>query len=188
MRHNRLNAVSHPTTATYWPFFVAEFKSGSRGGTRWVAENQNAGTGCHCVNSMETLLKYTRKQDLPRQIIDSLAFSCVADADFGSLWVHWLESETDNGPRRFVSSEVDSYLFKKPADLRQFRASVRNIIEYGINERLPIIKEALANCLPLIPLWNAEDRLAKVRRRASTSQIVNEDTGSGASQESRIRL
>ena len=174
MRHNRLNAFSHPTTATYWPFFAVEFKSASRGGTRWVADNQNAGTGCHCVNSIETLLKYTRKAEVQRQTIDSLAFSCVADADFGSLWVHWQDLRTDEGSSRFLSSEVDNFSFRKLNDLRQFRACVRNIIEYGIDKRLDTIKKALADCLSLIPQWDKEDRLAKVRRRAS-SHISNED-------------
>jgi hypothetical protein len=187
MRHNRLSAFSHPTTATYWPFFAVEFKSGSRGGTRWVAENQNAGTGTHCVNSIGTLLKYTREPGVQRKAIDSLAFSCVADADFGSLWVHWQGLGTDNGPPRFLSSEVDSFSFKKLKDLRQFRACVRNIIEYGINERLAMIKEALGGCLRMIPDWDAEEKMAKVRRRAS-SQISNEVMVSGGGQESRMKL
>ena len=187
MRHNRLSAFSHPTTASYWPFFAVEFKSGSRGGTHWVAENQNAGTGTHCVSSIETLLKYTRAPEVQRKMIDSLAFSCVADADFGSLWVHWQSWRTDNEPPRFLSSEVDSFSFKKLKDLRQFRACVKNIIEYGINERLVMVKEALAVCLRMIPDWDAEEKMAKVRRRAA-SQISNEATASGGGQESRRKL
>ncbi len=187
MRHNRLAPVSHPTPATYWPFLVVEFKSASRGGTRWVAENQNAGTGSHCVNSIETLLNYTRSQELQRKVIDSVTFSCVVDADFGSLWVHWQDSGKDNSPPRFVSSEVDSYSFKKLKDLCKFRASVRNIIDYGTDKRLSMIKEALADIRPLVPKWDVEDKVAKSRRRAS-SYINNEDIGAGGSQGSRRKL
>lgn len=104
MRHNRLATCSHPSTATYWPFFVVEYKSASRGGTRWVGENQNTGTGSHCVNLMETLLEYTRQPGVQRKVLNSVAWSCVADADFGLLWVHWQDSETDGRTPRFVSS------------------------------------------------------------------------------------
>lgn len=43
-RHSHLDPYARPSSASYWLFFVLEFKSKSRGGTRWVAENQNAGT------------------------------------------------------------------------------------------------------------------------------------------------
>lgn len=82
---------------------------------------------------------------------------------------------------------MNSFSFKKLKDLRQFRACVRNIIEYGINERLATIKEALSGCLRLIPDWDAEEKMAKVRRRAS-SQISNEVIVSGEGQESRMKL
>ncbi|KAI9886543.1 MAG: hypothetical protein M1823_001654 [Watsoniomyces obsoletus] len=100
----QLSPYAQPTTANYWPFFVVEFKSGSQGGTRWVAENQNAGTGAHCVNSIETLLGYLTNTDQPRPrprtIIDSLAFSCVAESDMASLWVHWRTDGGEDDPHR----------------------------------------------------------------------------------------
>ena len=154
MQHSRLKPYSQPTSANFWPFFAVEFKSQSRGGTSWVAENQNAGTGSHSVNSMEILMKYARGQR-QRQITDTVFFSCVADTSSASIWVHWMDS---NDHPRFSSSEVDLYSMKKPKDLVAFRASVRNIIDYGIDQRLTIIKDALHDLLPQVSQWDQEDK------------------------------
>ncbi|KAL9121622.1 MAG: hypothetical protein Q9187_001814 [Circinaria calcarea] len=171
MRHNRLDSYAHPNSANYWPFFAVEFKSSSRGGTHWVAENQNAATGSHCVNSIETLLNYTRGKE-GREMTDSVAFSCVADANFASLWVHWQDS---GNITRFMSSEMASYCFKRPNDLRAFRSSVRNIIDHGIDERLVMVKDALCNILPQVLLWDQVDRAAKVRRRSCQTNYGDVD-------------
>jgi len=160
MQSNRLTPYSHPSSAGYWPFFVIEIKSVSRGGTHWVAENQNAGSGAHCVNSIQTLLNYTR--DKEQRMLDSLAFSCVADINSASLWVHWYQ--VGDSPR-FISSEVDSYHWKKPDDLRRLRSGIRNIIDWGVDRRLKTIKEALNDILPSeVSQWDLEDRAARLRQ------------------------
>ena len=153
MQYPRLEPYASPNSANFW----LEFKSGSRGGTHWVAENQNAGSGSHCVNSIETLMNYTRGKE-QHKMVESVAFSCVADTYFASIWVHWYEHE-DNP--RFVSSEIDSYRLKKPEDLSKFRSSVRNIIEYGIEERLTTIKDALRDLLRQVPQWELEGQTSQ---------------------------
>ena len=55
IQNPRLKPYANPNSANFWPFFLVEFKLGSRGGIHWVAETQNAGSGSHCVNSIETL-------------------------------------------------------------------------------------------------------------------------------------
>ena len=160
VQHPRLYPYAKPTSAAYWPFFAIEYKSPSRLGSRWVAANQNAGTGSHCVNSIETLLSYTRTRE-QRQITDSVAFSCVVDSHDASLWVHWREH--GNGSH-YVSSEIDFYHFHRPQDIRHFRSSVRNIIDFGLDERLPMIKSALFDLIPQLPIWDEEDKVAKARR------------------------
>ncbi len=147
MRHPRLQPYAKPTSATHWPFFAVEYKSPSRLGSRWVAENQNAGTGAHCVNSIETLLSYTKNKE-ENQITDSIAFSCVVDLENASLWVHWVER---GEYRRFVSSEVGHYHIRTPDDINAFRSSVKNIIDFGLTERLEMIKTALYEALPQMP-------------------------------------
>ncbi len=45
-----------------------------------------------------------------------------------------------------MSSEVKIYSFKNIDDLRLFRAAIRNIVDYGIKERLDMIKNLLSQC------------------------------------------
>ena len=145
MKQPRLAPYAQPNTANYWPFFAVEFKSLSRGGTSWVAQNQNAATGSHCVSSITTLLEYCGQHDLPKHEIQSLAFSCVADYEGAALWVHWRERGNDG---RFLMSELDYFRFQKPDNVRSFRAGVRNIIDYGLGDRLTMVKQALMDLLP----------------------------------------
>ena len=138
-----------------------------------MAENQNAGTGAHCANSIKTLMSYT---NTAKQCwtTGALAFSCVVDAEDASLWVHWGEprnEEARTGPR-FASSEVGFYHFRRPSDVRDFRASVRNIIDYGLHERLTMIKSTLAELVPQVPRWDAEDRAARVRTSSQTDSTL----------------
>ena len=154
MQLSRLKPYSQPNSANFWPFLAVQFKSQSRGGTSWVAENQNAGTDSHSVNSMEILMKYARGQK-QRQIIDFLFFSCVADANGASVWVHWMDLNHDP---QYASAEIENYSFKKPEDLISVRASVRNIVDHEVDQRLSHIKNALHDLLPQNPQWDQEDK------------------------------
>lgn len=140
MTHRRLRDLSRPSTGACCPFFIVEFKSGSRGGTRWVAQNQNAASGCHSVNCLEKLLAYSQKPRGKDNIIDSLVFSCVVEADQSSLWVHWYEPAAGETFPRFLSAEIGFYLLKKFEDLRRFHHDIRIVFDYGLNQRLQQIK------------------------------------------------
>ena len=92
-----------------------------------------------------------------------MAFSCVADAQHGTLWVYWQEAEA-NGQLTYNSTEFRNYVWKhNTTDLLEFRRAVRNIIDYGVDNRLPKIKEALDFLVPQIPDWNLADRQARLR-------------------------
>lgn len=98
---------------------------------------------------------------------DSIAFSCVVESHNAAFWVHWRETGEDP---RFVSSEIGDYHFHRPRDIREFRSGVKNIIDYGLNERLAMIKSALLEVLPLIPTWDAEDKAIKARRASQLGE------------------
>ncbi len=159
MQHSRFQSYVKPNSSTYWPFFAVEYKSQSRLEFTWVAKNQNAEIEFHCINSIETLMSYTTNTD-EHQIINFIAFSYVVNSHNASLWVHWREDEDDS---RFVSSEVDYYHFHRSHDIREFRASVKNIIDYELSERLIMIKNALFDILLQISRWDAENKVTKVR-------------------------
>lgn len=138
---------ANPTSGNNWPFFMMEFKSRSYCGSGWVAENQNSSSGSHSVNCIEKLLGYVRPaQD--RKTIESVALSCVLDNYSATIWVHWLELKGDSvesgDEPRFVSSELDTCLFKRLDDIVRLFTHMQNILEWGAGERLDMIKGALA--------------------------------------------
>ena len=167
LQHPRLHPYAKPTTAAYWPFFAVEFKSQSRLGSRWVAANQNAGTGSHCVNSIETLLNNVRSSD-DRNPTDSVAFSCIVDSDDASLWVHWRQL----GDRpRFTSSEIGHYHLHRKNEVQDLRSSVRNIIDFGLEKRLPMIKDALYKLIPQLPRWDEEVKALRARLSSQLEDV-----------------
>ena len=167
---NKLRDRSRVTTASYWPFFSIEFKAQSRGGTIWVADNQNAGSGSHSVSSVETLLRYT-KNLIPqaRELVDSVAFSCSIDAKTATLHIHWLTDDY-----RYMMSEVQCYRMNKPDELKAFRRQAKNIIDYGLGTRLPKIKAALEDLLPMVETWQVEDS-SKGKRGSQTATTVSQN-------------
>ncbi len=159
MQHSCFQSYAKSNSSTYWSFFAVKYKSQSCLEFTWVAKNQNAEIDSHCINSIEMLMSYMINTD-ERQIINFIAFSYVVNSHNASLWVHWQEDEDDS---RFVSSEVDYYHFHRLCDIRKFQASVKNIIDYELSERLIMIKNALFNILLQISRWDAENKVAKVR-------------------------
>ncbi|MCJ1341130.1 hypothetical protein MMC09_006426 [Bachmanniomyces sp. S44760] len=137
-----VKCLARPTASNYWPFFAIEFKSQSRGGTLWVAENQNAGTGSLSVNALDTLFRYAEKTKRA-SYLDSIAFSCAIDAQIGTLWIHWLENGTS-----FNMSHIGTYPFTNREDIRRFRDAAKNIVDYGLDKRLPNVRKALGVLLP----------------------------------------
>lgn len=126
-------------TEYYWPFFHIEFKSQPRGGTHWVAQNLNAGSGTHSVRSMETLLVYAKCNPKRHyQLPFSVAFSASVDSEEVTLWVHWIDKSYDDGRNnpQYVSTWLNTYVFRDLSQLHAFRDHTRNIIEHGVLPRL----------------------------------------------------
>lgn len=156
-----------PNTDYYWPFFHIEFTSQSRGGTHWVAENQNAGSGTLSVRSMETLLEYA--QDNPKrhhQVGDSVAFSCCIDSEYATLWLHWVDESHDRegDSPHYLSSCLGTYVFRDTTRLLEFQNHTKNIIEHGLDQRLTNTKQALNDIMQFNPEWNAQMERSSSRR------------------------
>ena len=63
-----------------------------------------------------------------------------------------------------MSAPIEDYQFRKPDDIRQFRNSVRNIIDHPLGERRAQIKEALNELFPELERWDEEDVKAKIQK------------------------
>ena len=176
MNNHRISPYAKPSTATYWPFFVVELKAASRGGTHFIGENQAAGAGAHCVKSVDTLFEHTHRERSKEKAFDSMMFSCVADAQHGTLWVHWRGIEVGKQPR-YNSAELRDFVWKHDsAEILNFRRTVRNIIDYGVDTRLPEIKEALDTLVQRISVWKAEDKQARSRALDNESEAGESQT------------
>ena len=158
VNHRALRPFAQPgSAASFWPFFMVEFKAPSRAGTLWAAVNQNAGNGAHSLNSIETLRSYSKNSKNIN--LDNYIFSCVADTTDAALWVHWLDGS------RYNMAEVGHFHFARPMELKAFRNSIKNIIDYGVDDRLPMIKDVLKDVA-----INDLDRIEKAKRTRRPSE------------------
>lgn len=155
-----LRPFAKPSTAGCWPYFTVEFKSEARGGTFWVAENQNAGNGALCVNSMEKLLSIVQAK---HSEIDSISFSCNINARNADIWIHYCRNQ------RFFSAELEHFHMGRSRDVFYFRNSIKNIVEFGFKDRLPQIQALLAKIsLPDLEFADKSRRM----RKADESDIM----------------
>lgn len=124
-----------------YPFFVIEFKG--NGGDLWVATNQCLGGSASCVNIAERLNDQLRKCKSSKvKPVDSTAFSIAMNGTEARLYVSWKHSDLD-----YYMQKVDSFLLQKPQDYIEFRKHVKNIIDWGKDNRLKEIRESLDTLL-----------------------------------------
>lgn len=136
-----LEHYAQPTSVeSYWPYLVVEFKSTK--GSEWVGENQNAGAGASCVNGVDTLLRMAYPA-AKRRAIDSMVFSCVINATRATLWVHYTMDKA--GVVQHGYSYFDDFNLKRPDQAIAFRNSLKNIMDWALNERLTTIRKACAH-------------------------------------------
>ncbi|KAG9253023.1 uncharacterized protein F5Z01DRAFT_637776 [Emericellopsis atlantica] len=132
-RHAQLISMGRDVTVTdqgnplLYPFFSIEVKGD--GGSLWVATNQCLGASASCVNMAERLNHQLarRKSDKARPI-NSAALSVAM---------------TNSEARLYITC-VDDFLLHDPARYLAFHTYVRNIIDWGVGERLGEIRSALA--------------------------------------------
>src|SRR6266516_8207161 len=122
-----------------------EFKSTARGGTHYIGTNQAANAGAVVSNNV---LKLTRNG----LGIDSLDcnepqfFSLTMDQECIRINVHWLSVSTEDGQYSFHLEKLSRYFFDDADGLRAAQCAVKNILDWGQNERLPVICKQLDAC------------------------------------------
>ncbi len=193
------NEMVANTQGLVYPFFVIEFKADGPGGSgsMWVATNQCLGGSASCVNIAERLNRQLRQcKNKKVRPIDSAAFSIAMNGTEARLYISWKHDEL-----KYYTRKVDSFLLQKPNDYVEFRKYVRNIIDWGKDQRLKEIRDSLDGLLE--ENRKTASQLAKSRpppsddsassssqkRRSSSSRgrngkvkIVQEDRNSGANE------
>lgn len=130
--HRSLSSNNH---ALILPFLVIEHKATgpANNGSLWEAENQCFGASAACVNiagKLNEALKEASKYPGPVQRLDNAVFSIAMSNWAAKLYISW-QSDMD-----FFSSRVGAFCLVDPESFIQFRRRVRNIIDWGMNQRL----------------------------------------------------
>jgi len=126
------------------------------GGSFQRGENVAAGTGATCVNTVRRFLKFVRPET-QTSATDTMVFSCIFHAGLATIWIHWYAPPNKNEVEKFKSAMVARYdLLYKQEDLIQFLAALRNIIDWNIHQRLPLLRNALTELAPRVEQWDEQ--------------------------------
>lgn len=159
-----------PARGNAFPFVSVEMKSEVAGGTLYVAENQAAGSGSHCVNSLLWLLQQAASY-YSSILTDTIAFTIAMSHRQAVFYLHWY-SELD---RRYYMSLLNSYSSLVPADIRICNSTVKNILDYGLGPRKTAISVALEALFPFPAQWEQTRSLSTASltpARSSTQEIA----------------
>jgi hypothetical protein len=120
-----------------FPFFAIELKADAGTfGCLWVATNQCAGDAGACLNAAERLNDLLAEAG--GEMLDNLTYCVAADNSFAHLYVSWKPERL-----RYYLHEIGAYRLSYEEDFKEFRRQVRNIIDWGRDERLRQIKASL---------------------------------------------
>lgn len=162
------------TQQLYCPFFLVEFKGES--GMARVATNQCLGGSACCVNITERLNQRLEACTATRpgvQMVDGAVFSVGMDGNMARLFVSWQREDRVG----YCTARVRDFAVQEPSQYVDFRTYVRNIIDWGRNERRQQI------CVALDVLADEQ------RRTAAAARITPQDgPGIGGSSESGRRV
>ncbi len=179
--HRLARPYTQPTRENLFPFFMIEIKSEATGGTLYVAENQAATSGAHSVHS----LLWLRSQADPsrtRSSTDSVVFTATVSQREAVFHVHWFSPKDD----KVYMSYLDSFAFMKDLDIQGCRDLVKNILDYGLEVRQPIIRDALKLLHPIPKRWKGA-RLASVITDVAES-FTSDDGRSSKSQRTELEV
>lgn len=157
-------SYAKPRKTLAFPFLQVEHKARSTFGILYVAESQVAGGGAIAMNGLlELYRRISADTDIDMDIPQY--FSLTLDQKFASLHVHWLSKNAENGAVVFNMRSISTYWLESD-DLKKLDQAVKNILDYGLRERLPKIREALDKYYQKI----VPDREKAIRRRKSSPE------------------
>ncbi|KAL1893584.1 hypothetical protein Sste5346_006415 [Sporothrix stenoceras] len=130
--------------ALLYPFFIVEYKG--VGGNMWVATNQCLGGTSACISIAEKLnrrlFEAAHAKDGVVTTVDSTAFSIAMNGNEARMYVSWKQDELN-----YYTTNIDCYALRRPDEYRRFRRMVRNVVDWGRNDRLKGIKKGLDQLL-----------------------------------------
>ena len=134
-------SYAKPLETLRFPFLQLEFQSISTG-HQIVAENQVANGGAIAMRGLlELYRRILAEKDMNMDIPQF--FSLCLDQTVVSVNAHWLTYDPDNMTISFHMAQIESYLLRRSESLKIVHQIVKNILDYGLRERLPRIRQAL---------------------------------------------
>ncbi|KAL6244849.1 hypothetical protein RBB50_008377 [Rhinocladiella similis] len=135
-------SYSMPDTSTVFPFLILEFKSEATNGNHHVARIQAASSGAIALNGILHLMERSLGlrafgKEEPHH------FSITIDYSSARVNLHWVEVPGDGGPNLFHVNALAHYPLMHADALLALSRAIRNILDYGVNTRLPKISAAL---------------------------------------------
>ncbi|KAL9629674.1 MAG: hypothetical protein Q9164_006776 [Protoblastenia rupestris] len=124
-------------------FFAVENK-GCEGSIE-DAENQAMRTGAAMVNARMMLNDMAQPDTYQRPAgadEESFHFTCAWIPTLAEIFVHWHELRED-GASIYHMNKVGSYLMERDKELVMFRKHVHNILDWGILDNLPAVKQVV---------------------------------------------
>ena len=153
---DQLISISPGLTAA---FFLVEGKSYA--GNMFEAENQARRGGATLVNAGRKLFKLAGREDAQGPDDKTNVYSATFDPQVIKVWIHWAEVRS-NGKVHFHMNRVFGCLFDDDDVLGKIRNVAHNIIDWGLNERLDLLKQVYSK------VWEGEPK--RVRELAIQMQ------------------
>lgn len=180
--HRTAQPYTQPTRENLFPFLMLEIKSEATGGVLYVAENQAVGGGVHSVRSLRWLLAQAFPSEVPAAT-DAVAFTGAISPRAAVFYILWYSEKKE----RYIMSKFRNVSFmegpERP-DIQQCKNVMKNMLDYGLDVRQPIIKKALARLNPVPPYWKKSRPASAITETPPTS-FVTEETRSSKSQKKR---
>ncbi len=167
--HRVARPYTQPTRENLFPFLMIEVKSEATGGTLYTAESQAAVSGAHSVHALRWLLS----QACPSRTLsstDSVVFTAAVSQRIVVFHVIWYSSE--NGS--IYMSHIDTLAFMKESDIQECSDLIKNIVDYGLKIRQPIIRDALKALHPIPQQWK---KARPANAIEDTAEPFNSDDG-----------
>jgi hypothetical protein len=131
-----------PDQKLRFPFLDSEFKSQAKNGTQYVATNQVTGAGAVALNgNMELIQRSFGAGSF--DFDEPQFFSVTMDHEYARINVHWLSWGVQDGPFSFHMEGLSKHFLDDPIGIRALVRAVKNVLNYGSDERLRKLCEAL---------------------------------------------
>lgn len=135
-------SYARPDKKLRLPFFDVEFKSQAKTGTHFIATNQAANVGSIALQgNLELIRRGLSVDDLDYN--EPQFFSLSMDHEYARINVHWLSTNAEDGQFSFHVEGLSKHFLDDVDGLRAVRRAVKNILDYGADERLRTLCEAL---------------------------------------------